>query len=87
MYDYRASPLLAESHTNLPPAFILTAAFDPLVDEGEAYANKLKEAGVTVKYHCYEGMVHGFIAMPGALDMARKALKDAASYLKQQFST
>jgi len=86
MYDKRASPLMAENHANLPPAFILTAAFDPLKDEGKAYAEKLKEAGVSIKYHCYEGMVHGFIAMPGAVDTAKTALLDAASYLKQQLS-
>jgi acetyl esterase/lipase len=86
MYDKRASPLMAESHADLPPAFIMTAAFDPLKDEGEAYAAKLTESGVEVKYHCYEGMVHGFIAMPGAVDMAKTALLDAASYLKQQLS-
>ena len=86
MYDQRASPLMAESHADLPPAFIMTAAFDPLKDEGEAYANKLRDSDVTVKYCCYEGMVHGFIAMPGAVDMAKTALLDAASYLKQQLS-
>ena len=86
MYDFRASPLMAENYVNLPPAFILTAAFDPLADEGEAYANKLKEAGIPVKYHCYEGMVHGFIAMPGEVDMAKTALLDAAGYIKQQLS-
>jgi acetyl esterase/lipase len=82
MYDYRASPLMAADHGGLPPAFILTAAFDPLKDEGEAYANKLKEQGVPVKYHCYEGMVHGFIAMPGAVDMAKTALQDTAAFIR-----
>ena len=86
MYDKRASPLLAEDHSNLPPAFIMTAEFDPIVDEGEAYAHKLEQAGVAVKYHCYKGMVHGFIAMPGAVDMAKTALQDAARYLKEQLS-
>ena len=86
MYDMRASPLMAESHTDLPPAFVMTAAFDPLKDEGEAYAEKLQESGVKVKYSCYQGMVHGFIAMPGAVDMAKTALLDAASYIKQQLS-
>ncbi|MFT5134881.1 MAG: acetyl esterase [Gammaproteobacteria bacterium] len=86
MYDQRASPLMADNHANLPPAFILTAGFDPLKDEGEAYANKLKGGGVEVKYRCYEGMVHGFIAMPGAVDVAKNALLDAASYIKEQLS-
>ncbi len=86
MHDFRASPLLAEDHSRLPPAFIMTAEFDPLVDEGEAYARKLEKAGVAVKYHCYDGMVHGFIAMPGAVDVAKTALQDAAAYLKQQLS-
>jgi acetyl esterase len=84
MYDMRASPLMADSHADLPPAFVMTAAFDPLKDEGEAYAEKLKESGVKVKYSCYQGMVHGFIAMPGAVDMAKTALLDAAHYLKEQ---
>ncbi len=86
MYDLRASPLMAENHNDLPPAFVMTASFDPLKDEGEAYANKLKEAGVEVKYQCYEGMLHGFIAMPGTIDVARAALLDAAGYLKETFS-
>ena len=52
MYDLRASPLMAENHNDLPPAFVMTAGFDPLKDEGEAYANKLRETGVDVKYQC-----------------------------------
>lgn len=86
MRDWRASPLLAEDHRSLPGAFILTAEFDPLKDEGEAYAGKLEEAGVAVQYKCYEGMIHGFIAMPGAVDMARTALQDAADYLRGEFA-
>ena len=53
MHDFRASPLWADNHANLPPALILTAEFDPLVDEGQAYADKLRESGVSVNYHCY----------------------------------
>ena len=86
MYDFRASPLMAENHQDLPPALVMTAGFDPLKDEGEAYARKLEAAGNIVKYHCYDGMLHGFIAMPGAIDVARTALIDAAEYLKESFS-
>ena len=86
MNDMRASPLLASSHAGLPPAYISTAGFDPLKDEGRAYADKLSESGVDVHYQCYEGMMHGFIAMPGAIDMAGTALSDAAAYLKKYLS-
>jgi len=82
--DFRASPLLAEDHSNLPPTMLITAGFDPLRDEGEAYAKKLEDAGVQVKYKCYEGMIHGFIGMPGVVDTSKTALIDAATYLKDQ---
>lgn len=85
MYDFRASPLFAENHSNLPPALILTAGFDPLVDEGEAYAQVLSEAGNAVEYFCYEGMIHGFIAMPGIIDMARTALDHVSDFLDRSF--
>ncbi len=85
--DVRASPLMADSHANLPPAYIMTAGFDPLMDEGRAYADKLKEEGVDLEYRCYEGMMHGFIAMPGAIDIAMTALDDAAAYLNKRFSS
>ncbi|NKB37261.1 MAG: alpha/beta hydrolase fold domain-containing protein [Gammaproteobacteria bacterium] len=87
MNDMRASPLMAESHANLPPALILTAGFDPLIDEGKAYADKLEEEGGEVEYLCYEGMIHGFIAMPGFINTALTALDDSATYLKKRFSS
>ncbi len=58
------SMLLAEDLSGLPPAFIFTAEFDPLKDEGRAYADRLKEAGNEVIFKEYEGMIHGFISMP-----------------------
>ena len=72
--DQRASPLLAENLSNLPPAVVLTAEFDILVDEGKAYAEALKAAGVTVSYKDFAQQMHGFFAMPAALPAAGKAM-------------
>jgi acetyl esterase len=83
--DWRASPLLAKDLTGLPPAFVLTAGFDPLVDEGKEYADRLAAAGVEVEYRCYQDMVHGFIIMGGVLDTARAAVADCAARLKRAF--
>jgi acetyl esterase len=69
-----ASPLRAPDLSGLPPAFIATAEYDPLRDEGHAYADRLSLAGVPVKYHCYQGMIHAFIGR-GAYEDAMNALK------------
>jgi acetyl esterase len=84
--DWRASPLLAPDHRELPPAFVLTAGYDPLLDEGRAYADKLKAAGVEVAYRCYEDMVHGFIVMGGVLDTANEAVSDCCAALRRAFN-
>jgi acetyl esterase len=81
-----ASPLLAESHADLPPALVITAEFDPLRDEGEFYAEKLYAAGVSTQLSRYDGMVHGFFAMSGVLDGARKAIAEAAEFLQRTFA-
>ncbi len=86
MVDPRASPILAEDHSNLPPAWVMTAGFDPLRDEGKAYADTLSAAGVDVEYRCYDGMIHGFLGMTGAVDVAREALADAGQALTKGFS-
>lgn len=63
--DERASPLLASDLENLASAVVVTAGFDPLVDEGEAYADRLRSAGVRVEYHCEEASGHGITTLTG----------------------
>ena len=82
---WKASPLNAQDFTQLPPTFIISAGFDPLQDEAKAYAEKLKNAGVQVKLSHYEGMMHGFITMPGVIDKAKEALNECAEELKNVF--
>ena len=83
--DWRASPALAKSHAGLPPAFVLTAGFDPLLDEGREYAQLLARAGVDVEYRDYPDMIHGFILMTGVLDTARAAVADCSAALRRAF--
>ncbi|HUL93210.1 MAG TPA: alpha/beta hydrolase [Burkholderiales bacterium] len=85
--DWRASPLLARDHSRLPPAYIVTAGFDPLRDEGKAYADRLEQAGVSVVYECFEGMIHGFLPMGGALAAARHAHYRIGQMLRTRFGT
>jgi acetyl esterase len=85
--DWRASPLLARSHAGLPPAFVMTAGFDPLLDEGRAYSEKLKKDGVPTEYREYSDMVHGFITMGRVVDTANAALADCAQALKKAWGT
>src|SRR4051794_11335678 len=80
--DWRVSPLLADDHAGLPPAFVATAEFDPLRDDGRAYADKLREAGVPVVYTEYAGMIHGFYWMQGVADGARRLHADLARELR-----
>jgi acetyl esterase len=81
--DWRASPLLAKSLARLPPALVLTAGFDPLLDEGKAYAERLVKEGVATEYRNYADMVHGFITMGRVLDTANAALADCAQALRK----
>jgi acetyl esterase len=76
-----ASPLLADLH-GLPPALIITAEFDPLRDEGEAYAARLRAAGVITQHKRYKGQIHGFFLMGGIMDRGLAALDDTAALLR-----
>jgi acetyl esterase len=80
--DPRLSPLRAASVAGLPPAHIHTAAFDPLRDEGKAYADRLQGAGVPVQYTCHAGMIHHFYALSGAIPYGRVALANAGAAIK-----
>lgn len=80
--DWRASPSLADSHANLPPALVLTAGFDPLRDEGIAYAQKLSDAGGRTTHISFERQIHGFITMSRVLDEANVAVRICAMELK-----
>lgn len=83
--DLRLSPLLAKDFAGLPPAFVLTAGFDPLRDEGRAYADRLIEAGVKTTYVNYPGTIHGFFSLTRFLQQGLKANDEAAAVLGAHF--
>lgn len=79
----KSSPLYNEDFKNLPPAFILTAEYDPLKDEGNAYAKKLKDAGNIVLQKDYKALVHGFFNIPKLSADAMQAYYDIQAFLKK----
>ena len=81
--EYHVSPLVADNLQNLPPAHIITAEFDVLRDEGEAYAKGLLEAGNNITYKRYGGMIHSFIVLNKVIDKANEAIDDCISMLKK----
>jgi acetyl esterase len=80
-----AAPLRAENLSGLPPALVITAEYDPLRDEGEAYARRLQEAGVEVNAIRYDGYIHGFFWMPDILDAFQYAVDDIVRDLSKRF--
>ena len=80
-----ASPLLATDLSALPPALVMTAEFDPLRDEGEAYARALAAAGVDAGFIRYDGFIHGFFAHTRTIDATREAMSAACAALRSAF--
>jgi len=80
-----ASPLKGKLN-GLPPALVITAEYDPLRDEGEKYAQYLKEAGVATHLSRYDGMIHGFFGMGLMIDKAKVAVREATTSLRAAFS-
>ncbi|MBR0855299.1 alpha/beta hydrolase [Bradyrhizobium liaoningense] len=82
IHDWRASPARAASLIGLPPAYVLTAGADPLRDEGAEYAERLRQAGVSVATRHYPGQFHGFFTMGKLLPQANIAVREIGSWLK-----
>lgn len=80
--DWRASPLLHPDLSRLPPAFVLTAGYDPLRDEGLAYAQRLSAAGTRSTQLCFERQIHGFITMGRVIGEANDAVRVCAAMLR-----
>ncbi|HEY0983866.1 alpha/beta hydrolase [Schlesneria sp.] len=85
--DPYASPLRATTLKGLPPASIITAEYDPLRDEGEAYGAALQAAGIPVTLHRYEGMIHAFLRRVQQFETARDAIKRIGQQLRSAIGT
>jgi len=85
--DPRVSPLRADDLRGLPPTLLVTAGFDPLRDEGKAYAERLKQAGVAAIHREFDALTHGFIGMRGTLQGAARAMDEIAAGLRHELAT
>ena len=85
--DWRVSPLRASDLSGVAPAVVITAEFDPLRDEGEAYAARLRDAGVPVEQRRYDGMIHAFFGCPRRFDTSKEAMDQVGTALRRAFGT
>ena len=81
-----AAPMKAKSLAGQPSALVITAQYDPLRDEGEAYAKRLQEAGVETTATRYDGMIHGFFGMGAVVDKGKQAVDEASAALRNAFA-
>jgi len=84
--DRRASPLLAPSLAGQPPTLLVTAGFDPLRDEGQAYGDRLRGAGVDVVYREYPGQIHAFVSLTKAIPQGMTCTLEVAEYLRRRLA-
>ena len=83
--DVRLSPIREKDLSGLAPAVIITAGFDPLNDQGEAYAKRLRDAGVPVAFRCYDNLAHAFVAFTGVVPCAEVACREIAGLVREGY--